>query len=781
MFLSKKQKGISLLVFRLLFAIILGFYFNFAQSLMATQLPAKGIYHRSRPAKKEIVLDAYTSMNDNDIFEQIEIYSATDDSSYIHSSEQSNSLFPRISYSVSRKQIFDSGARDLLDILKVSVGLDVSKEANGYFKVSYRGLREDMRMKLVIDDGHAQDAYSGRNFWQIPADLIERVDIIYGPDSVEFGVGAVAGVIRVISRRQDGISAHVYGGGFSAYAGSLVIGGRLAGGQHYLTAQIESEEGPKLAIPADRFSSQGIVRDASDMFTHAQRFLFSSTFNSDIVVSKKMDMHLLSSGQLFWQQRGPYIGAFDVVGPKSKLSWLLWNVDMRWHVPYAKSNTFSVQFYANQNLIDNFSQLTPAPYVVDDMVNGPHVFNDGILSDVKYNVLTLGSEIKNIINLFKDNVLTVSAQAESSGILKDSFSIAMNSSLEGSPQKIAPLPGLQLTQNKPCDLYGFNSALYGACRMTFSVMALDQWQIEKPLQLFAGFRWFSFSDVKFDLKSHLNPKFGAIIIPGRGLMLKIILQQGVRVPTFKELHDQTPRIFSNILPGQFLGNSQLKPEIARAVAINLSYNQTYQNVQYLIETSGHFSEVSNAIEKIDTKGDQNNLSNQGCYYVFGAEANTEARFQDGSYTFFNVAWYRSYWQDLDAAGNSNCQMGFLRDESSKNKCSLITNLPQLRVNAGMNLMLGRLGSLYMVAELGSQRHNNMRSNLEEQRQFQIAPYTLFNVSFRSRPFFNYFVLHGSIFNLFNFYTQDDVARPDNLPGLVPREGTAFYLGLSVII
>ncbi len=764
-------------VIRLMLCLFLGVHFSFAQSLAAT---GKGIYHRSRPAKKEPVLDVYSNMSDNDIFEQIDVYSATDETSYIHSSCQPNCSSPQISHSVSRKQIEESGARDLLDILKVTMGLDVSKEANGYFKVSYRGLREDARMKLVIDDGQSQDAYNGRNFWQIPADLIERVDIFYGPDSAEFGVSVINGVIKVTSRRQDGISAHVYGGGFSTYAGSLVLGGKLAGGQHYLTVQMEAEEGPRLAVQADRFSHQDIVRDANDMFTHAKRFLFSSTFSSDLVISKKMGMHFLSHGQLFWQQRGPYIGAFDAVGPSSKLSWLFWNMDTRWRVPYAKANVFEVKFYANQNIVDNFFQLTPAPYVVDDQVHEPHVFKYGILSDTKYKILTLGGEIKNIIHLSRDNSLTVSGNIESAGILKDSFSIAMNRNLEGGSQKLMPI-GLQLTQNQPCDLYGFTSGLYGACRMTFSVAMLDEWQIEKPLQLFAGFRLFSFSDVKFDLWSHLNPKLGAIIIPGRNWMLKVIFQQGIRVPTFKELYDQTPQTFSNISPGQFLGNSQLKPELAKAAVLNLSYTETYQNIQYFLETSGHFSRVSNAIEKIDIKSDQNNLSNNGRYSVFGAEANTKALFPGGSYAFFNISWYRSYWQELDAAGSQSCQTGLLWNGDLKNKCSLITNLPQLRVNTGMNLMLGHLGSLYMAAELGSQRRNNVRSDLEKQRSFHIDPYTLFNISFRSQPFFNYFVLHGSIFNLFNFYTQDDVARPDNLPGLVPREGTTFYLGLSVII
>ncbi len=746
-----------MLVIRL--ALVMIFYFTMAQSVAAAELSVKGIYHRARSAKQEPVRDAYSDMNDNDIYEQIEVYAATDDSSTVDYSFQAGHSATRISHSVSRKQIEESGARDLLDILKVVPGLDVSKEANGYFKVGYRGLREDTRMKLVIDDVSAQDSYSGRNFWQIPADLIELVEIIYGPDSTEFGMDVISGVIKVTSRRQDGLSAHVYGGGFSTYAGSVVLGGKLAGGQHYLTAQMEAEEGPRLAVLADRFSRQGIVRDSDDMVTQAKRFLFSSTFSSDVVISKKMDTHLLSHGQLFWQQRGPYIGAFDVVSPHSKLSWLMWNMDVRWHVPYAKSNIFSMQFYANQNVIDNFSQLTPSDYL----------FKDGILSDVKYNVLTLGAEIKNIIHLSLDNVLTMGARVESAGILKDSFSIAMNRTLDGEAQKLAPILGLPFMQNQPCSLYGFSSSLYGSCRMTFSITALDEWQIEKSLQLFAGFRLFSFSDVQFDFWSHFNPKLGAVIIPGRNWMIKIILQQGIRVPTFKELYDQTPKTFSGISPGQFLGNSQLKAENARSGALNLTYSETFQNIEYVLEAGGHLSQVDNAIEKIDMKGEQNNLSNNGRYRVLGAEAIARANFQSGSYVFFNMAWFRSYWQEIEGTGNANFPG------------NLIANLPELRVNTGVNLLLGRLGSLYLVTELGSERRNNSRSDLEKQRPFQIAPYAIFNASFRSRTFFNYFVLHGSVFNLFNFHTQDDVARPDNLPGLVPREGIAFYLGVSLMI
>ena len=173
------------------------------------------------------------------------------------------------------------------------------------------------------------------------------------------------------------------------------------------------------------------------------------------------------------------------------------------------------------------------------------------------------------------------------------------------------------------------------------------------------------------------------------------------------------------------------------------------------------AKISDAIEKLDENGSDNLIRNAGSYYVAGIEAQSRINFLRNNYLFFNLGWFRGYW--------------------NQTRWSLVTHLPQLRGTIGFNLDLPSIGSLNTTIELGSERRNNIRTDLERQRPYQIPPYTLINVAFLTKPILKYFVLEGRIFNLFNFQNRDDLLRPDTFPNLVQREGLTWYIGLLAMI
>jgi hypothetical protein len=64
--------------------------------------------------------------------------------------------------------------------------------------------------------------------------------------------------------------------------------------------------------------------------------------------------------------------------------------------------------------------------------------------------------------------------------------------------------------------------------------------------------------------------------------------------------------------------------------------------------------------------------------------------------------------------------------------------------------------------------------LESLRPYRIPAYALVGVQIRTQPILDRLELAFQIQNAFNYAHQDDVPRPDRMPGLLPREGVAMY-------
>ena len=70
------------------------------------------------------------------------------------------------------------------------------------------------RSALVATGGGFGDGAAGYDLAAIPLAAVERVEILRGPAAADYGPDAVAGVINVVLRREDGLTAVAEGGGF---------------------------------------------------------------------------------------------------------------------------------------------------------------------------------------------------------------------------------------------------------------------------------------------------------------------------------------------------------------------------------------------------------------------------------------------------------------------------------------------------------------------------------------------------------------------------------------
>ena len=101
---------------------------------------------------------------------------------------------------ITRDQIQKSGARDLIDILRLVPGFDVGYDISAAFGVAIRGIWANEGKVLVLMDGVPlnDEMYGTFQYGHhIPVDIIERIEIMRGPGSVMYGESAELGVISI--------------------------------------------------------------------------------------------------------------------------------------------------------------------------------------------------------------------------------------------------------------------------------------------------------------------------------------------------------------------------------------------------------------------------------------------------------------------------------------------------------------------------------------------------------------------------------------------------------
>jgi iron complex outermembrane receptor protein len=102
---------------------------------------------------------------------------------------------------VSRREILDSGARNLAELLQTVTSYYVESPDGG--RTTYLAVRGlESRVLILVDNVPLyQGFYNGLfGLEELPLDNVERVEITRGPGSALYGADAVAGVINIITR-----------------------------------------------------------------------------------------------------------------------------------------------------------------------------------------------------------------------------------------------------------------------------------------------------------------------------------------------------------------------------------------------------------------------------------------------------------------------------------------------------------------------------------------------------------------------------------------------------
>ncbi|NQV38758.1 MAG: TonB-dependent receptor [Candidatus Marinimicrobia bacterium] len=122
---------------------------------------------------------------------------------------------------ITKKDIHDSGAMDVGELLAQRSGISISNTVTGESVVSLMGM--DGKYVLILLDGRpVTGKFNGRvSLDQIPTNLLKKVEIIKGPNSALYGSEAMGGVINFITEDADTKTNYSITSRFSSGDGSF--------------------------------------------------------------------------------------------------------------------------------------------------------------------------------------------------------------------------------------------------------------------------------------------------------------------------------------------------------------------------------------------------------------------------------------------------------------------------------------------------------------------------------------------------------------------------------
>lgn len=155
--------------------------------------------------------------------------------------EESVSRSPAAIFVITQEDIRHSGARSIVDALRLAPGLDVAQVDAHTSAVSARGFNDVFANKLlVLIDGRSvyTPLFSGV-YWEVQdvvMEDIDRIEVIRGPGAALWGANAVNGVINITTKRaaqtQGGLLTMGGGNEERAFT-SFRFGGALSDDLHY--------------------------------------------------------------------------------------------------------------------------------------------------------------------------------------------------------------------------------------------------------------------------------------------------------------------------------------------------------------------------------------------------------------------------------------------------------------------------------------------------------------------------------------------------------------------
>lgn len=655
---------------------------------------------------------------------------------------------------IGRDRIQDAGAATLADVLDQVAGLTVSRSVAGDYLLAVRGLRSTASVLFLLDDVPLNDPYDAGALLEFPAEAIERVEILRGPASQTHGPGALNGVVRVITRR-DGFHASAgYGlfntvrtsAGANHQGESWAIGGQvqfITTGGHDRTVEKDALTGLQATGDNgnnDVSSTPGEVDDARSLL-HAQL-----QGRLDVPGAGRLGM----LARYLYQNRGGYVGKLDTLDRGSDQALHLVQAVLDHDIQPLGWLGLHSRVSFDLRLVDRAFQVLPAdsdnPYQTVDE-GSPLSLDEGLRESTAYRSMVLGAEVDSRFRLSDYNLLTWGVAFAYTGLPQVTLERDTGKVSCGADEMLL-VRGFDLA----CGSQDGGAA--GHDRIRLGSYLQDGWKDLLPgLDLVAGMRVSWMSDVGLALA----PRGAAIFRLLDGLWLRMQYGRAYRAPTMLEMYADVD--FDPLAGVQ--GDDALGPVVADTVEASVEAHLGTRPVDLDLRGVVFAEWIQDAVG-IDRNGSVPAYDNLEDIDVVGVEVELAAWFGPRNRLLVNGSWFRA-----------------AIDSAAKPRAGVIADVPQLRLNLGLDLAVLSWLNAHLGLRYGSQRRNNVREPLELLHAFRIPAYTLVRVGVTTEPFlFGHLVLFAHLTNLFDHPMRDPAPRPDRLPGLVPRAPFSFMAGIA---
>lgn len=158
---------------------------------------------------------------------------------------------------IERDHIEEVQAISAADVLEHEPGITILPNGFTRRSVSIHGLPESYSLLLVDGQrvyGRHADA---KDFDNVPASMIEQIELIKGPSSVLYGSDAIAGIVNIITRKgadkPEG-GAEITAGNYESRHARFSLGGRAGPGHHLMSGSFTSSRQMQEGYGFDNYS-----------------------------------------------------------------------------------------------------------------------------------------------------------------------------------------------------------------------------------------------------------------------------------------------------------------------------------------------------------------------------------------------------------------------------------------------------------------------------------------------------------------------------------------------
>lgn len=421
---------------------------------------------------------------------------------------------------VTREQMRQMGARNLLDVLSWVPGLGVTQNSLGIREIEVRGVSTFFSEKILfLLNGHPLDhnlllGGSTPVYGDIPVDTLQRVEIVRGAESALYGANAFTAVINIITQGPDdlnGFQASTGWGSFDTQQHRLSYGRRYDNGAfvalHFNHAGTNGIDAP---IVADSLSQQGLPSLAP---------------GSSHLTERRNDMEwklgyggFTLDGRFINKRMGTFTGGSLVVSDQSQQDYDDYFIRLSHQWTVRDNLAIRTQVYR-----DFFS---PA-YLFQIR---PTFFENSALKTTRQ-----GGEVQSTWRVNDNNTLI----AGFSYVAEDQYGLSRE--VGADPHQLMPIAPSSIPMN----------------RQRYGIYLQDVWDVTRNVRVVVGGRQDDYSD----FGSSFNPRLGFNWEWLPGYSARFAYGTAFRAPVFGELY-----IVNNPL---ITGNPELSPEQAETFETGL--------------------------------------------------------------------------------------------------------------------------------------------------------------------------------------------------------------------